>query len=422
MTALLRKPIVFAVLLLSGTALAQQQQEPPPPEAPGADQPPPPPPPPPKKKGAPATVVYDGGATIRTDDGKFELKINGPLQTRWEWQDTEGLNGAPSVQNSRFLITRAHIAMAGYVFGKDTSYKMEYAVSDAGNPRLRDFWANQAFADGMVQLRFGQMKRPFNRNEITSDYAIEFVEKPITNSNWPGVTQMNGSRDIGFMISNGIERSPDGLEYALGIFNGQGDGTTIAVACPAPPAMGGFTCTSTGAFTNTPTDWQPQFVARLGFNMGGIKGYSEQDLEGGPLRLAVAASYKFANIQDKAGAPAVQGFEGDFILKIEGFDLSGLFMVSKINNVDDAVTGFHVQAGYMVTKEIGLAARYARVPLNAPLNLTQQFYLQEVRGALSYYWFGSHAYKWYADFGWQKDDTATAVATLLGRVGVQLIF
>jgi hypothetical protein len=107
----------------------------------------------------------------------------------------------------RFILNRARIALSGFAW-KNTQFKVEESLSDQGNTRLRDFYLNQVFLDGAVQLRAGQFTRPFNRQEIVSDFATEFVEKSNTNT-WVGV---QGGRDVGVALTNGYEKSPDGLE------------------------------------------------------------------------------------------------------------------------------------------------------------------------------------------------------------------
>jgi hypothetical protein len=369
-----------------------------------------PPPPAPKKKGIPASVTYDGGTIIRSDDGNFELKINGLLQTRLEWNSVE--DGATT---TKFLETRARLALAGFVW-KDTQFKVETAFSDTGNTRLRDFYLNQVLMDGNLQIRAGQFKRPFNRQEIVSDFATEFVEKAITNTA-PGV---EGGRDIGVALTNGYEKSPDGIEWIVGIYNGAGDTSKTPATCSAD-MTGKPTCTI-GTPTSTPADWQPQLVARVGYNMGGIKGYSEADLEGGPFRLAVAAAYRAKNLQDMAGAPLEHGVEGDFMLKIEGFDATGMVFMRKVKDVD-AQLGLHVQAGYMVLpKEAQVAVRFAMTPDAAPAAGAKQTYVNELRAAFSYYFSKSHNFKWVSDVGYLKDTADGAKATLNIRTGAQLIF
>lgn len=400
----------------------------PPPEPtatePAATEPPPSDTPPPqpaaKKKGLPVSASYDGGYTVKSDDGSFELKLNGLFQSRWELISTPAATeGGDRTNDSRFLITRARMALNGYVF-KDTQFKIEFAFSDAGNTRLRDFFVNQVLAGGMVQVRVGQMKKPFNRNEIISDFGTEFVEKAITNQ--------FGSRDIGVAIHNGYEKSPEGLEWVVGIWNGNGDATRYPVNCSGMP----LTCTS-GTPTNTPAgNFRPEAQVRVGYNLGNVKGYSEGDFDGGPLRLGVAANARLRNLQNLDSRPFAWDLGVDAVVKIMGLDVwAAVFFTKNKENAsetalealdEDPQLAFHVQAGYMVLpKTLQVAARFARFPLATPPDGTDVEYNQEIRGAVSWYFSKSHNYKWTTDFGMEQPTTEGADPVFSLRTGLQLI-
>lgn len=408
-----RSSLALLALTVPGIAVAQTQEPPPPPvesmptaaeQAPPAVGPP--------KKGLPLSAVYDGGFTVRSDDGSFELKINGILQARYE------IINAPTptaedpdetTTDSRFVLPRSRIGLSGYVW-KNTQFKVEFSFSDGGNTRLRDFYVNQLLFDGMLQLRAGQWKRPFNRNEIVSDFATSFLEKAITNT--------FGSRDLGIGIGNGHDKSPNGLEWVVALFNGQGDATRYPVTCTGTPPV----CT-VGSPTNTPSgNFRPELQARVGYNYGGIKGYSEADLEGGPLRFAAAGSIRLRNLSDTDANPLGFDVDLDAVVKLMGLDVWGAFFIIKNKDVDPQYA-FHLQAGYMVLpKTLNVSARFAMFPLAAPDDGEDQEYNQEVRAAVSWFFSKSHAYKWYSDFGFTKTTVEDSDPTWVVRTGAQLIF
>src|SRR5262249_21347423 len=143
---------------------------------------------------------------------------------------------------------------------------------------LKDYYIDGEISKG-AWLRFGQWKRPFSRQQITSSGKLEITDRSITDK------AFLGSRDIGVAVHNMYEKSPD-FELIVGVFNGSGDGAKCSggVADPTTGAVSG------GAFTNIPSKFKPVWVARAGINRNGIKGYSEADLEGGPLRFGLAAN------------------------------------------------------------------------------------------------------------------------------------
>jgi hypothetical protein len=239
-----------------------------------------------------------------------------------------------------------------------------------------------------VWLRFGQWKRPFNRQELVSDFASELNERAVT------AEFVGGGRDLGVALHDDYEKSPDGLEWAAGVFNGFSGGSDrpgLATTCTEDPATMELECVTPPPST-FPGDFGPAVVARVGWNHGGIKGYSEGDLEGGPLRLAIGAGYK-VDLADLAGADELShGVQADAMLKVAGFDLQlGLYLMKLAGA--DARAGALVQAGYFVIPaRAQVAARFAVAPTTGT---REQL---EARAAFDWYWQG-HAWKLVSDAG-----------------------
>ena len=221
-----------------------------------------------------ATVKYDEGTTVTSNDGRFKLKLTGKFQFR---EDTT--NPDEGSATSHFFIARGRIELEGFVFSENTGYKLNYAVADQGASPIRDIYLNQKIATRWVQVRFGQYKTPLARQAIMSDFALEMPET----SELVNFEQAN--RDMGVMIHNGFEESPDGFEYEIGIFNGALNAepnTPATTTCTPEMMMMTISCTSTSKLpSNVPTDWEPAFIGRVGWNYGGIKGYQEADWRAG---------------------------------------------------------------------------------------------------------------------------------------------
>jgi phosphate-selective porin OprO/OprP len=342
----------------------------------------------PAEKQAPVVgVTYDKGLTFASDDETFQLRVafrnqlrfelNRPLDTGAEW-------------DSKFSAPRIRLQFEGHVFGKDNRYKLEFAAGDRGSfGFVRDVFVEKKVVD-KVWLRLGQWKRPFNRQELVSDFSSEFNERAIT------AEFVGGGRDMGVAIHNDYEKSPEGLEWVVGVFNrfsGGSDRPTATPTCSGTP----LTCTLP-AFSTVPADMSPAAVARVGWNHGGIKGYSEGDLEGGPLRFAVGLGYKIDFAQLKAGSEESvsdnlsHGVQADAIVKVEGFDLlAGVYMM-KLKSAD-AELGYLAQAGYFLSpKKIQVAGRFALVSEPDDVSLI------EARAGFNYYVQG-HAWKIVTDAG-----------------------
>ena len=356
-----------------------------------------------KKGGSPIAVSYDKGIKFESEDGEFEGRLSLRTQFRFELtkptDDGKG-SGTAGVGTSdfveRFFLPRARLQLEGHVFGKSHVYKLEFSLADkVGFAFTKDVWIEQQFSEGKMGLRIGQFKHPFNRQELVSDFGSEFNERAIT------AKFVEGGRDLGLMLHNNFDKSPEGLEWAVGLFNsfaGGKDEVGIKAVCKnnAEDEPG---CTI-GLPAGAVSDWEPALVVRVGFNSGKIKGYSESDLEGGPLRLGVGLSYKVGlgqlnkGAQESVGDNLQHAVGLDALLKVEGLDvMAGVFMVKK--KTADAGFGAHLQAGYFLSpKKTQVAARFAFVPTARDAELTDI----EARLAFNYYFVG-HSWKWATDLG-----------------------
>ena len=350
---------------------------------------------------------YDKGFMLATSDDEFELKAGVRSQFRIEVFKADQDDAE---FESHFLVPRLRLQLEGFAFGKQNTYKVEFDMANKGFSVLKDFFVNHEFTP-TLQIRAGQWKKPFSRHQMVSDFGSEFNERAISDE-WAGA-----GRDLGVALHNGYEKSPDGIEWAVGLFNGTGDKPQQTVTCadPADPE----TCVPSTP-TNVPADFDPELVARIGFNTGGIKGYSEGDLEGGPLRLGVAASYRlnFNQLQKDADDALIleHGFEVDGLLKVEGFDAqAGVYLV-KVGDADMDL-GFLLQAGYFVVPETAeFAARFSLIPDEAAMDES----LMETRLAFDWYFHG-HNFKIATDAGFLSS-TAAETNDIQVRSQVQLVF
>ncbi len=414
----LRAALVTLVLALA-PAVAAAQAPSPPAEAPPAEAPPAPP----AKADVTVAAKYDKGFTFATSDDQFALKIVGRLQGRWELFRQGVGDDAEDELTHRFSIARARVTLEGKAFG-GTHYKFQTDFGK-GFVLMRDFYLDQKV--GGFQLRVGQWKKPYSRQQITSSGSLQLVDRSTTDKFGAA------GRDIGVAIHNNYEKSPEGIEWALGVFNGTGDGAkikctsdtnvTIDVTDPTMPVGTATTDTTCGIPTNVPSDIGPVVVARVGYNKGKIKGYSESDLEGGPLRLAAAVSY-MGDLAEGEGDAMSHRVAADFILKANGASLTGGAYVfnRKLPNAMGELEGktdfgFFGQGGYMLKpKKMELAARFSMIP---DANVADENQL-EVLGGFNWFAHG-HSFKWQTDAGILKTTSVDGTEVVV-RSQVQLIF
>lgn len=375
-----------------------------------------------KEEKPPVQATYDKGLAFSTPDGKNEVKLS--LRTQLRFETTRPLEDGSEFA-SRFSVNRVRFNLEGHLHGKENRFKLEAAFDDAGSfSFVKDVFLERQF--GKVWARAGQFKRPYSRQEMTSDFASEFNERSIANE-FGG-----GGRDVGFVLHNDYEKSPEGIEWVAGIFNGFAGGSdrpsqSGSTTCTTD-AAGVVKCTTTvGRPTNLPADFGPTLVARVGYNFGKIKGYSETDLEGGPLRFAVAAAYKvsLANFvqgsQDSKAENFSHAAQVDAILKNEGLDISVGGYLQKLPGLDTEF-GALLQGGYFLTPKVTQIALRGAI---AEVSNSDREQL-EVRGAFNYYLSG-HALKLATDFGFTKltGENAAGVSDdpdLSLRVMAQLTF
>jgi len=359
----------------------------------------------PKTEEKPAvTAVYDRGLKFESSDKQYGLKLMFRSQMRFE--SLRALEDGSQFLN-KFYMPRLRFQAEGHVFGDGNRYKGEFGMGDSGSFAFpKDIFIEHRLAPGPVWLRGGQFRRPFWRQELVSDFAAEFNERSIVNE------LAGAGRDLGIALHNDYEKSAEGIEWVFGMFNGFSGGSdrpSIASACTTD-ATGKVTCINSRP-TTFPTDFGPAIVARAGWNSARAKGYSEADLEGGPLRYSVAAAYKIdlANFA-KHGKPSLadnlsHGLEVDLNLKVNGIGLQAGAVMMK-NKDADAELGFLLQPGLMVVpKKVQVAARFAMVTEGDRNNI-------EALGAFNYYARG-HQLKLSTDFGMLKKtgEDPTTMAT-----------
>lgn len=389
MSISVRIALCLFTLALVPTAAAAQQPPPPQPSAEdvAVGEPNPATPEPVAEEKPAVSLTYDNGLVAKSADGEFEMKTSLRTQTRIEAVRKDSIDD----WQNHFVIPRLRFQLEGHAWGKETTYKSEFDFSNRGNPILKDFFVDHSFHTPIqdVHVRGGQWKKPFARHELVSDFGSEFNERALAN----GLVDIG--RDIGLAIHNGYDKSPDGLEWAVGVFNGTGDAdrspSTLNCEEPDDPTS----CTPTTP-SNTPTDLDTLLVAHVGWNMGGIRGYSEGDLEGGGLRLSVGLSYQadFNDFQkDLDGDLLVEhGAVLDGMVKVEGFDAQAAVYMLKRGSADPDYS-YLGQAGYfLVPKTYQVAARYSWTPAGTDDDV------QEILGAFTWF-FEGQSFKWATDAG-----------------------
>ena len=355
-----------------------------------------------KEVAASKPVAYQPGKgfTFTSSDRTFQLSLGGRGQFQYQYVDKDDVNG-PAQDTSVWKIRRFKVSMGGYAFTQDLTYRVQMDLAKSGTAQmLDDAWINYRFVDE-AQLQAGQFKMPFSRGELTSDGALQFVDRA------NAVDAFKPSYDIGAMVQG--KTAGGKLAYNAGLFNGTG--------------QSGTRTTNSGAW-----------AARLVFNPFGEMRYSEADLENTPSPLLSIGAGYFANTLKRSGntgfldtttsTPPYAGTAGwlgkaaagtaifdntekvdvgtygfDAAFKWRGFSAQGEYFGGKAEGQAQGRTvnsrGYYGQAGYfLLPKKLEVAARYSCVDPDRDISQDLQV---EVTGAVSYY-FQGHNLKLQGDY------------------------
>jgi phosphate-selective porin OprO/OprP len=340
------------------------------------------------------------GFTFTSPDGKFQLSLGGRGQFQYQYLDKDDVNG-PAQDTSVWKIRRFKVYMGGYAFNQDLTYRVQVDLAKSGTAQmLDDAWINYRFVDE-AQLQAGQFKMPFSREELTSDGALQFVDRA------NAVDAFKPSYDIGAMVQG--KTAGGKLAYNAGVFNGTG--------------QSGTRTTNSGAW-----------AVRVVFSPFGEMRYSEADLENTPSPLLSIGANYFANTLKRNGnstfldttstTPPYAGTNGwlgkdaantaifdntervdvgtygfDAAFKWQGFSAQGEYFGGNAEGQTRGGTvrsrGYYGQAGYfLLPKKLEVAARYSSVDPNRDISQDLQV---EVTGAVSYY-FRGHNLKLQGDY------------------------
>lgn len=149
------------------------------------------------------------GFALTSEDKTFELKLRGYIQAdaRFFVDDSD------EKLTDTFLLRRVRPILEGKV-GEDWAFRI---MPDFGGGKSEivdayiDYSANKAF-----QVRGGKFKPPFSLERLQSGTALRLTERGYPSSLGP-------NRDAGLQISG---EPWNGIQYALGVFNGVADGSS----------------------------------------------------------------------------------------------------------------------------------------------------------------------------------------------------
>jgi len=157
-------------------------------------------------------VYWKEGLNFDSQDGNFQLKLGGRLQTDWLWSSEDNqIKQDVGEQEDGVEFRRARIVFSGLVYD-NVEYKMEFDF-EGGDADFKDVYlALTDFPLGTLQM--GHFKEPFSLDELTSSKYITFMERGLPNVFAP-------SRNTGFMLHNAA--ADERMTTAIGVFRDTDD-------------------------------------------------------------------------------------------------------------------------------------------------------------------------------------------------------
>jgi hypothetical protein len=310
------------------------------------------------------------GFELSTADGDFALALGAWMQVRYAWNGVDG-DDRHSVE-----LSKARLVLSGHLWGPDTRYALELglaareidrsAVRVGGVPSEQDVLKNGPVLNAYVDfrqlrdlnVRVGQFKVPFSRQQLASESELAAVERGLTDPTFAL------GRDIGVDLYSDDLFGLDLLRYHAGIYGGEG--------------RNGWDRTIGAGDHGFLYDVRVELLP-----LGVFDEFTEVDFERREPRLSVGAAYALlqsdatsplaglyiAETFDDGGAPAVvdfnaHNFTADAMFMVSGLTAHAAFHLRKVENVPGGLDGigFVVAANYLLSSvPLAPGASYALV-------------------------------------------------------------
>lgn len=349
----------------------------------------------------------DGKTTFESD--KASLSISNRMQIRYSHLVPADVPLDES--GGSFRIRRARTKLDGWIYNRNLTYELDVDWADSNN-MLQELYANYDLSKGkkLFQLKAGQFKVPFGRQQITSSGRQQFVDRSLVE------TRYALGRDIGLQAWGEIPAAK--IEWRAGMFNGNGRTRQVN--------------------DNDKFQWD----VRVMWQPLGDVGYSESDFEtvGNRPLLAIGVNYESNNRQGGASPLNFdkEALGGDIAFKWRGLSFVTEYFREVIeprgsppapNTADFESAGWYAQAGYFIYKRhVELAARYGAIdPRDNTLSssglLTSTVandHLNE-RGVAVNWFLNKHFLKLQADYR-QVEDEERDLTIEESRLQLQVLF
>ena len=169
-----------------------------------------------KAKEVAVVTVNDKGASLKSANGDYEIKLRGLVQGDARFY----LDGVPAGTNDTFLLRTARPTLEGSL-GKLVAFRLtpEFAGDSAS---IVDAYVDLRFNPAYT-LRVGKFTSPVGLERLQSSAALSEIERALP-------SELAPNRDIGVQLQGEFANSE--VSYAIGVFNGAVDGRDAATTNP----------------------------------------------------------------------------------------------------------------------------------------------------------------------------------------------
>jgi phosphate-selective porin OprO/OprP len=155
----------------------------------------------------PVVSVNEKGASVKSADGAFEVKLKGNVQV-----DQRTFFGGDAPANETFLLRRVEPIIEGSL-GSLVGFRLK-ADFAGDTPTIAEAYADLRF-DPAYTLRVGKFKSPVGLERLQSSSSLPMIERSFP-------TELAPNQDIGAQLQG--ELAEGSFSYVLGVFNGAPDG------------------------------------------------------------------------------------------------------------------------------------------------------------------------------------------------------
>ena len=366
-------------------------------------------------QGTGANAGYSKGAFLQSSDGNWKLKINGQLQSRWLYNDANGLDSQHGFEQRR-----TKIKFSGHIGDPSWVYKIALTWSRGGGSNTEDAWAGKKFDDGSW-FKFGQFKQNFLRENIISSSKKLAVES----------SMLNNAFKYGW--SQGLEYGwkNEDIKIIVQYTDGPGQSNTAALSAPTNAWV------ARTEFRFGEAGWKDfdYLTSKSGAKSGWLIGvaYENYDNDGG--------TFEYGN----ANANESNGWTVDVSYRSDGWNVFGYMVETTGKNTANAdevdSSGWLLQGGFLANDNVELFAQYQEGEVSG-----SNMDMDAIRIGFNYWpTAGSNNIKWTTDVAWAgktitnggagtpsadwissgngwRDDTGSEKDQMLLRTQLQVLF